>query len=78
MWFTISFIHSVSHKFKHVIKDLDTRISYYGLSKLESIIREHKDNIPNFSQMNVVYKLSCILQCILCRTNKQAIKNQND
>jgi len=36
-WFTVPFIHSISHKFKHVIKDLDTRISYYSLNKLLSL-----------------------------------------
>jgi len=31
-WFTIPFINSISYKLKHVIKDLDTKTSYYSLN----------------------------------------------
>jgi len=34
-------------------------ISYFSLNKLGIIIKEHKDTLPNLSQKNVVYKLSC-------------------
>jgi len=58
-WFTIPFLNSVSHKFKHLTKDLDTKISYYSLNKLNTIIKGHKDELPNMSKRNVVYKLAC-------------------
>jgi len=59
-WFVVPYIRSISEKFKHIIKDLDTRISYYSLNKLGSIIKRHKDILPNTSKMNVVYKLNCV------------------
>jgi len=58
-WFTIPFLSSASHKFKHLTKDLDTKILYYSLNKLNTIIKGHKDEVPNMSKTNVVYKLSC-------------------
>jgi len=57
-WLTIPFIQSISEKFKHVIKDMEARISY-STNKLGTIIKGHKDSLPNSSQMNVVYKLNC-------------------
>jgi len=58
-WFTIPYIHSISNRFKNITKDLDTKISYFSLNKLGSIIRGHKDILPNMSQKNVVYKILC-------------------
>jgi len=58
-WFTIPYVNSVSHKFKHLTNDLDAQTSYYSLNKLGMIIKGQKDRVPNMSQMNVVYKLSC-------------------
>jgi len=58
-WFAVPFIRSLSEKFKHVIKDLDARIAYYSLNKLGSIIKRHKDSLPDSFKMNVVYKLKC-------------------
>jgi len=59
-WFVVPYIRSVSEKFKHIIRDLDTGISYYSLNKLGNIIKRHKDNLPDTSKMNVVYKLNCV------------------
>jgi len=58
-WFTIPFLSSVSHKLKHLTKDLDARISYYSLNKLNTMIKGHKNRVPNMLRTNVVYKLSC-------------------
>jgi len=52
-------LSSVSHKFKHLTKDLDAKISYYSLNKLGTIIKRHKDSVSNMLQMNGVYNLSC-------------------
>jgi len=54
-------------KFKNTTKDLNVNLSYFSLNKLGYIIKEHKDILPNLSQKNVIYKLSC-RDCDLCRT----------
>jgi len=58
-WFAVPFIRSVSEKFKHAIKGVDAGIAYYSLNKLGSIIKRHKDCLPDSYKMNVVYKLKC-------------------
>jgi len=58
-WFIIPFINPISYKLKHITKDLNTKISYYSFNKLGTIIKGHKDNVPNLSQMNMIYRLSC-------------------
>jgi len=58
-WLTIPFIEAISGKFKHAIKDVDAGISFYSINKLGTVIKGHKDTLPNSSQMNVVYKLNC-------------------
>jgi len=81
-WFTIPFSNSVSHKFKHLTKDLDAKISYYSLNKLETIIKGHKDSVPNMLQTNVVYKLSCkdcrATYVHTCRTLKTRISEHRN
>jgi len=38
-WFMISFVHSVSHKFIHFLKNLDFKLSYFNFNKFEFIIK---------------------------------------
>src|SRR5436190_21206207 len=40
-------------------KDLNVRISYFSLNKLNRYIKVHKDSLCNSSQCNVVYKINC-------------------
>jgi len=58
-WFTISFIQSVSNKFKHVVKNLNIRLSFFSINKLDYIIKIQKDILPIKSHKNVIYKLIC-------------------
>jgi len=58
-WITISFILSISYKFKNITKKLNVNLSYFRLNKFEYIIKGHKDTLSNLFQKNVVYKLSC-------------------
>jgi len=54
-----SFYSLVSHKLKHVTKNLDSKLSYFSINKLGSIIKTYKDSLSILSQKNVVYKFSC-------------------
>jgi len=38
---------------------VEAGISFYSINKLGTIIKGHKDRLPNSLQMNVVYKLNC-------------------
>lgn len=44
-------------KFKNLTKDLDIRLSYYNLNKLENFIKTHKDSLSISSKKNVLYKM---------------------
>jgi len=35
------------------------RVAHYGVNKLRSIIKAHKDPLPNLCEKNMVYKLNC-------------------
>jgi len=41
------------------MKDLDSKLSYFSVNKLGSIIKAYKDSLSILSQKNVVYKFSC-------------------
>ncbi|KAM0724705.1 hypothetical protein ACS0PU_009089 [Formica fusca] len=58
-YFTIPFVHTISHKFKNIIKDLDVRLSYCSLNKLSCFIKVHKDVLPSASCTNVIYMINC-------------------
>ncbi|XP_029673125.1 uncharacterized protein LOC115241501 [Formica exsecta] len=58
-YFTIPFVHTISHKFKNIIKDLDVKLSYCSLNKLSCFIRIHKDVLSSASCTNVIYMINC-------------------
>ena len=58
-FFTIPFIPKVSEKFKSITRDLNLRLSYRSLNKLNGLIKTHKDTLPNLNKKNVVYKINC-------------------
>lgn len=58
-WFTIPYVYSISDKFKNVTRDMDVRLSFFSLNKLNRVIRVHKDSLPTSSKKNVVYKIDC-------------------
>jgi len=45
-----------------LFKNIDNFHLFYGINKLNSIIKVHKDILPTLSHSNVVYKIRC-LQC---------------
>ncbi|EFN72003.1 hypothetical protein EAG_06100, partial [Camponotus floridanus] len=56
-YFTV--LSSLTDNLRYILKDTNTRLSYYSLNKLNTIIRAHKDVIPKVSNTNVVYKIEC-------------------
>lgn len=58
-WFTIPYIPGVSDKFKYIIKNLDVKLSFYSLTKLDKFIKVQKDPLPTLANKNVVYKINC-------------------
>jgi len=44
---------------KKIVKNLNIKLSFYSLNKLEGIIKAQKDCLFNYSKKNVVYKISC-------------------
>jgi len=59
LWFTVPYVDSISDKFRGIINGAVAGLSFFSLNKLSSFIKAHKDPLPKFSQMNVVYKISC-------------------
>jgi len=47
-WFTVPYLPKFADKFKEIIRDLDTRLSFYSLNKLGGIIKVHKDIFPKY------------------------------
>lgn len=50
---------SIFEIFKNIIKDLDVKLSYVSVNKLDKFIKTHKDILPITSKKNVVYKINC-------------------
>jgi len=57
-WFIIPYFPNMFEKFKNIIKNLNIKLSFYSLNKLEGIIIAQKD-LPNYFKKNIVYKISC-------------------
>ncbi|XP_070169418.1 uncharacterized protein [Polyergus mexicanus] len=59
LFFNIPYVLSTSGKIRYAIRDLDTKISYTGINKLNRFIKVQKDDISKEFHRNVVYKISC-------------------
>jgi len=57
-WFTIPYISAISYRFKNIIKDVKTNLTFFSLNKLRYIVKVYKAIFSKSSQKNVVYKLS--------------------
>jgi len=66
------YVGNTSDKIVQYFKNIpNSNVAFFGLNKLNSIIKVNKDILPAHAQSNVVYKISC-LQCdATCRTNTQ-------
>lgn len=58
-YFTISFINGISDKFRWILKDYNTKISFFSINKLNNFIKVHKDILPRSSCSDVVYHIKC-------------------
>jgi hypothetical protein len=58
-WFTIPYLPNVSEKFNNILRNSDTRLSFFSLNKLRKFIKVQKDPLPSSAISNVVYKISC-------------------
>lgn len=63
-WFTIPFVNTIWNKFKRIVNNIDSKISFYSMNKLCSLIKVQKDLLSNNSQRNVVYRISYKDWCI--------------
>jgi len=62
-YFVMPYIGFASEKFVRFFKNINNfHLTFYGINKLNSIIKVHKDILPTLSHSNVVYKIRC-LQC---------------
>ena len=59
-FFNIPYISGFSERFSRVVRGLNVSMSYTGMNKLRSVVKVHKDTLPNASRKNVVYQISCM------------------
>ena len=59
IWFTLPYINSYfSDKLKSTIENLNSRLSFFSINQLNSLIKLHKNPLSDSEKENVVYKIS--------------------
>jgi len=58
-FFTVPFLPNITEEFRSIFKDLNVKLSYFSLNKLNKFIKVHKDRVPTNCKTNVVYKIDC-------------------
>jgi len=59
-YFVMSYVGNTSDKIMQYFKNIPNfNVAFFGLNKLNSIIKVHKDILPTHAQSNV-YKISCL------------------
>ncbi|KYN36141.1 hypothetical protein ALC56_09516 [Trachymyrmex septentrionalis] len=56
-WFILSYVPPISEKFFMIIKNINVKLSFFSLNKLNKFIKVQKDT--KFSNKNVMYKIPC-------------------
>lgn len=56
---TVPYLPNVTEHFRSITKNLDVKLSYTSLNKLNKFIKVHKNYIPANFKTNVVYKINC-------------------
>jgi len=60
-YFVISYVGNTSDKIVQYFKNIPNfNVAFFGLNKLNSIIKVHKNILPTYAQSNVVYKINCL------------------
>lgn len=59
LFFNIPYVSGVPEHFSRIIRNLDAKMSYASINKLNRFIRVQKDGTPIDFHKNVVYKISC-------------------
>ncbi|EZA49073.1 hypothetical protein X777_12782 [Ooceraea biroi] len=49
----------ISDKLKNVVRDVNVRMAYSSLNKLQRFVKVHKDALPVSSNKDVVYRITC-------------------
>ena len=55
----LPYVPSMSEKFFTIIKNINVKLSFFSLNKLNKFIKVQKDILSKFSNKNVVYKIPC-------------------
>lgn len=58
-YFCVPYIPSLTDKFKRITNDLNVKLAYCSINKLNKYIKTNKDPVPKLSNNNVVYKIDC-------------------
>ncbi|XP_025262217.1 uncharacterized protein LOC112637212 [Camponotus floridanus] len=58
-FFTVPYLPGVTEQFRDVTNNLNVKLAYTSLNKLNKFIKVHKDYIPTNCKTNVVYKINC-------------------
>jgi len=60
-YFVMPYMGNISDKIVQYFKNIpNLNVAFFGLNKLNFIIKVHKDILPIYAQSNVVYKISCL------------------
>ena len=55
----LPYVPSMTEKFFTIIKNINVKLSFFSLNKLNKFIKVQKDILSKFSNKNVVYKIPC-------------------
>ena len=59
IFFNVPYVRNYADRFKHATRDLDIKMSYTGLNKLNCFIKVQKDRLNKDKKTGVVYKINC-------------------
>jgi hypothetical protein len=79
-YFTIPYIYNIGEKFIQFFKNIPNfKLAFYGINKLNKIVKVHKDPLPPLSRANVVYRINCLnCEASYVGQTRRILKNRID
>ena len=74
-WLTFPYFKGVSEQFKNLLNNIQQKVTFYNMNKLNQFIKVYKDSLPDFNKINVLLYIKLIVRIVMHPTLDKLVEN---